>query len=60
MRSATIAARPTLAQDVELVSLGLLHDLRHPLSTTAGTFQVLEALLGQATEETRFFRETVR
>ena len=60
MRSATAASRPNLAHDVELVSLGLVHDVRHPLSTAAGAFQVLEALLGQADEETRFFRETVR
>jgi signal transduction histidine kinase len=60
MRSATTTSRQSLAQEVELASLGLVHDLHHPLSTAAGAFRVLEALLGQADEETRFFRETVR
>lgn len=45
---------------LELASLGLVHDLRTPLSAAASAFHVLEALLGQGDNDTRFFRETVR
>jgi len=47
-----------LDQEAELASLGLLHDLRNPLSAAASAFHVLEAVLGQGDEETRFSRAT--
>lgn len=45
----------------EIEALGLLHDLRSPLSAAANAFRVLEVLITQPEdEETRFFRDTVR
>jgi signal transduction histidine kinase len=45
----------------EIEALGLLHDLRSPLSAAANAFQVLEVLITQPDDaETRFFRDTVR
>lgn len=45
----------------EIEALGLLHDLRSPLSAAANAFRVLEVLIAQPDdEETRFFRDTVR
>jgi len=60
MRPATGRLARPLAEELELASLGLVHDLRNPLSAAARAFHVLEALLGQGDEDTRFFRETVR
>jgi signal transduction histidine kinase len=60
MRPATGSVARPFAEELELASLGLVHDLRNPLSAAAGAFHVLEALLGQGDEDTRFFRETVR
>ncbi len=51
---------PTLGA-AEIEALGLLHDLRSPLSAAANAFRVLEVLIAQPDdEETRFFRDTVR
>jgi signal transduction histidine kinase len=52
--------RDTPAEDFDLTSLGLIHDLQSPLSAAAGAFRVLETLLGQGDQDTRFFRDTVR
>jgi len=52
--------RNTPAEDIDLTSLGLIHDLQSPLSAAAGAFRVLETLLGQGDHDTRFFRDTVR
>jgi signal transduction histidine kinase len=52
--------RRVSAENLELASLGLIHDLSSPLGAAAGAFRVLEVLLGQGDQDTRFFRDTVR
>jgi signal transduction histidine kinase len=48
------------AGTADLATLGLLHDLRNPLSAAANAFRVLEVLIARQDEETRFFRDAVR
>ena len=60
-RSAKVELSIPTPGTTEIEALGLLHDLRSPLSAAANAFRVLDILISQpADEETRFFRDTVR